>query len=91
MALDLLLPFGILLVLVVYLIYTRGRFEKELVNTYEEKFESWKEHHSKPEETTSCKELVGLVFKENGKIEVETFDQTVQSRMERGKFTTKVK
>ncbi len=91
MTLDLLIPFAILLVMVVYFIYTRSRFEKELVSTYEEKFESWKEHHSKPEQVTACKELVGLVFRENGKIEIEVFDEMAESRLSRGKFDTKVK
>lgn len=91
MTLDLLIPFGILLILVVYLIYTRNKFEKEIVTTYEEKFENWKEHHSKPEAQASCKELVGLIFKNDGKIECELFDENTQSRLDRGKFTTKVK
>ena len=39
MGLDLLIPFGILLVLVIYLIYTRSKFEKDVVQLYEKKFE----------------------------------------------------
>ncbi len=39
-----LIPFGILLALVIYLIYTRNSFEKNITKLYEEKFEEWKKH-----------------------------------------------
>lgn len=92
MPLDLLIPFGILIVLVVYLIYTRNNYEKKIVNIYEEKFEEWKKHNaSNTEEKVDYKELVGLVFKENGKIDVELFDEKYSHRLEKGKFNIKVK
>jgi hypothetical protein len=47
--LDLLIPFGILLVLVIYLIYSRTKFEKNVVDVYEKKFEEWKHHESSNE------------------------------------------
>ncbi len=94
MTLDLLIPFGILLALVVYLIYNRSAFEKDVVTTYEEKFEEWKMHSvksSEDEQKASYKELVGLVFKKDGKIDIETFDDNTKDRIDRGKFSTKVK
>lgn len=44
MSLDLLIPFGILLILVIYLIYTRTKFEKNIVTLYEDKFDNWKKN-----------------------------------------------
>ena len=41
MSIDLLIPFGILLILVVYLIFTRNNFEKDITKLYEEKFSSY--------------------------------------------------
>ena len=86
MALDLLIPFGILLILVVYLIFTRNNFEKNIVNLYEEKFEEWKKHFIQEKEKTSQKELVGLVFKTDYKVNIELLDESVESILSRGKF-----
>ncbi len=86
MALDLLIPFGILLILVVYLIFARNNFEKNIVNLYEEKFEEWKKHFIQEKEKTSQKELVGLVFKTDYKVNIELLDESVESILSRGKF-----
>jgi hypothetical protein len=85
-ALDLLIPFGILLVLVVYLIYSRNIFEKDITKLYEEKFEEWKKHSTIEKEKTSHKELVGLVFKTDYKINIELLDKNIESQLKRGKF-----
>ena len=89
MSLDLLIPFGILLILVVYLIYSRTKFEKSIVKLYEEKFEDWKKHTPISTQTVIHKELVGLVFKEDYKLTVELFDKSVEDRLKRTKFDTK--
>ena len=92
MALDLLIPFGILLVLVVYLIYSRNIFEKDITKLYEEKFEEWKKHSTCEKEKTAQKELVGLVFKTDYKVNIELLDESVESMLSRGKFEiTKLK
>ena len=74
MALDLLIPFGILLILVVYLIYSRNIIKKDITKLYEEKFEEWKKHSTQEKEKTSQKELVGLVFKTDYKLNIELLD-----------------
>ena len=86
MALDLLIPFGILLILVIYLIFTRNNFEKDIVSLYEEKFKKKKKHSIKEKEKTSQKELVGLVFKTDYKVNIELLDESVESILSRGKF-----
>ena len=86
MGLDLLIPFGILLILVVYLIFTRNNFEKDITKLYEKKFDEWKKHSTIEEEKTSHKELVGLVYKTDYKINIELLDSTVESALRRGKF-----
>ena len=86
MSYDLLIPFGILLILVIYLIYTRNNFEKNIVNLYEKKFDEWKKHSTIEESKTSHKELVGLVFKTDYKITIEFLDEKVESQLSRGKF-----
>jgi hypothetical protein len=91
--LDLIIPFGILLVLVIYLIISRTKFEKNIVKEYEDKFENWK-LHVKPKEKEaeeSKRELVGLVFKKNGKIDIELFDEYSNTRIQKGKFNSKIR
>jgi hypothetical protein len=84
--LDLLIPFGILLVLVIYLIYSRNNFEKDITQLYEKKFDEWKKHSTIKTEKTSCKELVGLVFKTDYKVTIELIDENIESTLKRGKF-----
>ena len=86
MGLDLLIPFGILLIMVVYLIYSRNNFEKDITKLYEEKFDEWKKHSTIEKEKTSRKELVGLVYKTDYKINIELLDDNVESALKRGKF-----
>jgi hypothetical protein len=83
---DLLIPFAILLVMVIYLIYSRNNFEKDITKLYEEKFDEWKKHSTIEKEKTSHKELVGLVYKTDYKVNIELFDATVESTLKRGKF-----
>ncbi len=93
MSLDLLIPFGILIALTVFLIYSRSKFEKDIVEIYEEKFEEWKENNKSTEIKNKkvCKELVGLVYKEEYNISIELLDNSVKERLERGKFSIKDK
>ena len=89
MTLDLLIPFAILLILVIYLIYTRTKFEKDMLKLYEEKFEEWKKHTPIQTEEKPRKELVALVFEEEYKLKVEMF-KDIEDRLKRAKFDTKL-
>lgn len=93
MTLDLLIPFGILIALSVYLVYSRTRFEKDIVDLYEEKFKEWKENSedTKAKEKKVCKELVALVYKQEHKLSIELLDNSIKNRLERGKFSIKGK
>ncbi|MDX9959940.1 MAG: hypothetical protein RBS32_00465 [Aliarcobacter sp.] len=86
MGLDLLIPFGILIAIVIYLIYTRSSFEKDITKLYDEKFDEWKKHSTIKEEKTSYKQLVGLVYKTDYKLTIELLDENVNSQLIRGKF-----
>lgn len=86
MTLDLLIPFGILLFLVIYLIYTRAKFETNIVKLYEKKLEEWKKHSKNDEKIEDKKELVGLVFKKDYKISIEYFDDKIEDILKRAKF-----
>lgn len=88
MSIDLMIPFGILFSMVIYFLISRQRFEKNVVDVYEDKFEEWKKHVPSNEsaEKKECKELVGLVFKTGYNIDIELFDENLRDRMSRGKF-----
>jgi|TARA_B100001063_G_scaffold245905_1_gene283046 hypothetical protein len=82
-----LIPFGILLALVVYLIFTRSKFEKEVVEVYEKKFDEWKEFNTTTtKEVEPAKVLVGLVYKTGYKVSVELLDESAKAQLEKGKF-----
>lgn len=85
-----LIPFSILLILVIYLIYTRSKFEKDIVQLYEKKFEEWKRTSTFKEEKKEDlpKVLVGLVYKQGYKLKIELLDESVKDNLEKGKFQT---
>jgi len=74
-SLDLLIPFGILLALVIYLIFTRNAFEKQMLNHYEGKFDEWKTHNTLEVKEDDKKELVGLLYKQHYKYHLEVFEE----------------
>lgn len=86
MGIDLMIPFAILIILVIYLIYTRGSHEKDILKLYEEKFEEWKKFNSPIVEDKPKKQFVGMVFNEGYKTSIEVFDKTIEERIKRGKF-----
>ena len=86
MTLDLLITFGILFFLVVYLIYSRVKFEKNIVKLYEDKLEEWKKYSKSDEKIETKKELVALVFKKDYKIAIEYFDEKIEDNLNRAKF-----
>ena len=89
MPIDLIIPFGILFIIVFYLMYSRATFEKKIVDLYEEKYENWKKNSS-TSETVESKELMGLIFKTGYKVDIELLDEKFKDRVLRGKFDLKV-
>lgn len=89
MGIDVLIPFGILLVLVVYLIYTRNKFEQNILKIYEEKFEDWKKNNKIEKTEVSSKKLVGLVFKKDYKLSIEVLDEDIKDALQKAKFDIK--
>jgi len=89
--LDLLIPFCVLIALVVYLVFTRTKFEKDIISLYETKFENWKKQNLPSNKVQSSKKFVGLVFKEDYNIRIALFDKSVEDRLKKGKFRIDVR
>jgi hypothetical protein len=87
---GMMIPFIMLLIITIALILERKYHEDKIVDIYENKFEEWKEHssHNEPKEK-KCKELVGLVFQEDTKLTIETFDKQTADKIDRKKYTIK--
>lgn len=85
---DMLIPFIMLLIVTIALILERKYHEDKIVDIYEKKYEQWKEHATlnPQEETKKPKELVGLVFLDNEKLNIELLDNKVEDRLERKKY-----
>jgi len=86
---DMTVPFIMLLILTIALVLERKHQEDKIVDIYEEKFEEWKKHSNIETEEKHCKELVGLVFLEDSKLEVQVLDKKIIDRLERKKYTIK--
>jgi len=85
---GMMIPFIMLLIVTIALLLERKHQEDKVVEIYEKKLDEWKEHSThKKEEPKKCKELVGLVFKEESSIIIETFDNQTTDKIERKKYT----
>ncbi len=87
---DMMIPFIMLLMVTIALVLERKYHEEKIVDIYEDKFEKWKEHSCEEKPAKSCKELVGLVFLEDTRLNIEVLNPKVQDRLERNKFDIKV-
>lgn len=86
---DLTIPFIILLLVVIFLLINRSRFESVVKKQFEEELEKYKLLEKKEVIKPKSKELKGLVFEVDGKVSIEIFDETTKSKIERSKFEIK--
>jgi hypothetical protein len=86
---DLTIPFIILLLVVIFLLINRSRFESDVKKQFEDELEKYKLLEKKEVIKPKSKELKGLVFEVDGKISIEIFDETTKSKIERSKFEIK--
>ncbi|MEA3513128.1 MAG: hypothetical protein U9R37_05960 [Campylobacterota bacterium] len=86
---DMMIPFIMLLMITIALILERKYHEDKISQEYDEKFETWKRLNPTSKETVKCKELVGLVFKEDDKLNIEVLDKKIIDKLERKKYTIK--
>lgn len=76
---GLVVPFVSLLLLCVYLIYSRNKFEDNVVEIYEEKLENWK--NCEQEKTTpqqQTQKVVALVWQNGDNFVAEFFDENAK-------------
>ncbi len=84
---SMMIPFIMLLIVTIALVLERKYHEDKIVDIYEEKLEQWKQHSSSNKEAKKCKELVGLVFFEDEKLNIEVIDDKILDRLERKKYS----
>ena len=87
---SMMIPFIMLLILTIALVLERKHQEDKIVEIYEEKLEEWKKHSNIETKEKHCRELVGLVFLEDSKLEVQVLDKKIIDRLERKKYTIKL-
>ncbi|MEA2017376.1 MAG: hypothetical protein U9N59_02915 [Campylobacterota bacterium] len=86
---DMMIPFIMLLIVTIALILERKFQEDKIVEIYEKKLENWKEHTPTVENKKKCKELVGLLFLEDEKLNIEVLDKKIIDKLDRKKYTIK--
>ena len=87
---DMMIPFIMLLIVTIALVLERTHHEDKIVDEYEEKLEEWKKHSTVNQEEKKCKELVGLVFLENSKLDIQVLDKKIIDKLERKKYSIKI-
>ena len=87
---NMIIPFIMLLIITIALFLERRGHENKMADIYEEKFEEWKKFSTIEKEEKKCKELVGLVFLEDSKLDIQVLDKKIIDRLERKKFTIKL-
>ena len=85
---DMTIPFIMLLIVTIALVLERKYHENDMRNIFEKEYEEWKKHTPNKEEK-KCKELVGLVFLEDEKLNIEVLNKKVIDRLERKKYNIK--
>ena len=86
---DMTIPFIMLLILTIALVLERKHQEDKIVEIYEDKLEEWKKHSQIETKEKHCKELVGLVFLEDSKLDIQVLDKKIIDRLERKKYNIK--
>ena len=86
---DMMIPFIMLLIVTIALVLERKFQEEKIVEIYEKKFINWKEHNPTTQNDKKYKELVGLVFLEDNKLNIEVLDKKIIDKLERKKYTFK--
>ncbi len=86
---GMIIPFIMLLIITIALVLERKYHENKIVDIYEDKFEQWKKHDSSNSKEKPCKELVGLVFLEDEKLNIQVMDNKILDRLERKKYNIK--
>ena len=84
---DMTIPFIMLLILTNALVLERKHQEDKIVEIYENKFEEWKQHTKIETKEKQCKELVGLVYLADSKLDIQVLDKKIIDRLERKKYT----
>ncbi len=87
---DMLIPFIMLLIVTIALVLERTHHEDKIVDEYEEKLQEWKKHSTADQKEQKCKELVGLVFLEDSKLDIQVLDKKIIDRLERKKYNIKI-
>jgi hypothetical protein len=90
---NMLIPFIMLLIVTIALVLERRFHEEKIVGIYEDKFKEWKQHATLDDAETKSKpkELVGLLFLEDEKVNIELMNDKVLDRLERKKYSIKPK
>jgi hypothetical protein len=87
---DIIVPFLLMLLIIVYLIYTRGAFEKELKESVASEFESWKEYEKSKELKSSALEsssFIGFITKSGDDIKILSFDKDINLKLKDAKIS----
>jgi len=86
---NMMIPFIMLLIVTIALVLERQYHENKISDIYQEKYAQWKDNESEEKPVKSCKELVGLVFLEDEKLNIEVLNPKITDRLERKKYNIK--
>ncbi|MEA3553073.1 MAG: hypothetical protein U9R39_01580 [Campylobacterota bacterium] len=86
---DMTIPFIMLLIITVALFLERKYHEETVRKEFEEDFKNVKDYNSTNGEEKKCKELVGLVFLEDSKLNIEVINKKIIDKLERKKYNIK--
>ena len=86
---DMTIPFIMLLIITIALVLERKYHEGDIRKEFEDDYKNVKDYNTTNNENKKCKELVGLVFLEDSKLNIEVLDKKIVDRLERNKFNIK--
>ena len=75
--------------MIIYLIYSRTKFEEDILITYEKKYEDWKKNSSnikKEDIIEDNQKIVGFIIRSRYKLRLKVFDKSSYNMIQRDKY-----
>jgi len=86
---NMMIPFIMLLIVTIALVLERQHHENKISDIYQKKYAQSKDNENEKKPVKSCKELVGLLFLEDEKLNIEVLNPKIIDRLEQKKYNIK--
>ena len=85
---DIIIPITLLIIIIIYLIYTKISFEEGLKKDMADEFEKWKELEFQKKDlvekqNNDTEKVLGFIIEKNNKVEIFATDKNISRKLEK--------